>query len=111
VNTKIGAQWGSMCFFVLCNRHRFDRAPGANLGIACPPFALTLTLAVGRGWHGADARVCPRGLRGARERGAPGRGGGDGRDGGGCRHTNAGRPYCGPERRGDPSGQARSVTR
>jgi len=32
----------------------------------------------GRGWHGADARVWPRGLRGARERGAPGRGGDDG---------------------------------
>jgi hypothetical protein len=47
----------------------------------------------GRGWHGADAR----------ERGAPGRGGDDGRDGGGCMHPDAGRPCCGPERRSDPS--------
>jgi hypothetical protein len=66
----------------------------------------------GRGWHGADARVWPRGLRGALERGAPGRGGDDGRDGGGCMHPDAGRPCCGPERRSDPSaGQVRAAAR
>ena len=35
-----------VCFFVLCNRHWFNRVPGANLGIVCLPSALTLTLAV-----------------------------------------------------------------
>jgi hypothetical protein len=35
-------QW----FFVLCNRHWFNRVPGSSLGIDCLPFALTLMLAV-----------------------------------------------------------------
>jgi hypothetical protein len=25
----------TVCFFVLCNRHRFNRVPGSSLGIAC----------------------------------------------------------------------------
>ena len=36
----------ALCFFVLCNRQWFNRVPGAHLGIACLPSALTLTLAV-----------------------------------------------------------------
>jgi hypothetical protein len=37
-----------VCFFVLCNRHWFNKVPGpvTNLGIACLPSALTLALAV-----------------------------------------------------------------
>jgi hypothetical protein len=35
-----------VCFFALCNRHWFNRVPGSNLGIACLPITLTLTLAV-----------------------------------------------------------------
>jgi hypothetical protein len=35
----------SVCFFVFCNRHWF-KFPGVNLGVACLPFTLTLTLAV-----------------------------------------------------------------
>ena len=36
----------TVCFFVLCNQHWFNRVPGANLGVACLPFTLTLTLTV-----------------------------------------------------------------
>ena len=36
----------TVCFFVLCNRHWFNRVPGSILGIACLPFTHTLTLAV-----------------------------------------------------------------
>ena len=33
------------CFFVLCNRHWFNRVPGAHRGeCLCLPFTLTLTL-------------------------------------------------------------------
>ena len=78
------------------------RYAGAEPG-ACPTERAGGEHVTGRGWHGADARVWPRGLRGARERWAPGRGGDDGRDGGGCMHPDAGRPCCGPERRTDPS--------
>jgi hypothetical protein len=35
-----------VCFFVLCNRHWFNRVPGSNLRIACLPSALTLMLPV-----------------------------------------------------------------
>jgi|LauGreDrversion2_3_1035106.scaffolds.fasta_scaffold176641_1 hypothetical protein len=35
-----------VCFFVLGNRHWFNKVPGANLGIASLPSAFTLTLAV-----------------------------------------------------------------
>ena len=33
-----------VCFFLICHRHWFNRVPGANLGIACLPSALILTL-------------------------------------------------------------------
>jgi hypothetical protein len=38
----------TVCFFVLCNRDWFNKVPGpvTNLGIACIPTALTLTLAM-----------------------------------------------------------------
>jgi hypothetical protein len=36
----------AVCFFVLCNRHWFNRVPGATLGIVCLPFTLTPRLAV-----------------------------------------------------------------
>ena len=42
LNPQIPAVW----FFVLCNRHWFNRVPEANLGIACLPFTFNLTLAV-----------------------------------------------------------------
>jgi hypothetical protein len=35
----------TVCFFVLCYRHWFNRVPGSSLGIVCLPSALTLTLA------------------------------------------------------------------
>ena len=35
----------TVCFFVLCYRHWFNRVPGSSLGIACLPSALTLMLA------------------------------------------------------------------
>jgi hypothetical protein len=36
----------TVCFFVSCNRHWFNRVPASNLGIACLPSALPLTMAV-----------------------------------------------------------------
>ena len=35
-----------MCLFVLCNRHWFNRVPGAHLATACVPSTLVLMLAV-----------------------------------------------------------------
>jgi hypothetical protein len=69
----------TVCLFALCNRHWFNKVPGpvTSLGIACLPFALTLTLATDSVHYTLDCsqlRYTPRSTACARGDGSVGAG-------------------------------------